>query len=233
MNQASYDIHCEWGLAGVARLAPESDAVVIVDVLSFSTCVSVAAERGALIYPYRFKDASAAEYARSLGAELAGGRGAGSTYSLSPLSLRNVPNGAKLVLPSPNGATLSLATEAAPTLAGCLRNASAVARAAQQHGQHVAVVPAGERWPDGSLRPSIEDWIGAGAIIHGMEGVRSPEAWLAEQAFLAARGRLADMLIECGSGRELIERGFRADVVFAAEFDVSTSAPQLHHGAYR
>lgn len=32
-------------------------------------------------------------------------------------------------------------------------------------GRTVAVIPAGERWADGSLRPAIEDLLGAGAFI--------------------------------------------------------------------
>lgn len=40
------------------------------------------------------------------------------------------------------------------------------------------------------------------------------------------------MLLSCSSGRELIERGFEADVRLAGELDVSAAAAQLHDGAY-
>jgi hypothetical protein len=58
-NQQAFMIRCEWGACGVAHLVPESDAVVIVDVLSFSTCVDIAVGNGAIVYPYRWQDASA------------------------------------------------------------------------------------------------------------------------------------------------------------------------------
>jgi hypothetical protein len=36
---------------------------------------------------------------------------------------------------------------------------------AQQLGSTFNVIPAGERWPDGSLRPALLDWLGAGGIL--------------------------------------------------------------------
>lgn len=187
---------------------------------------------GARVLPFGARDTSAEAFAQAHGALLAGpDRHTG--YSLSPASLQALPAGAALVLPSPNGAALSLLAGEAATYAGCLRNAAAVAQAAAQHGCPVTVIPAGERWPDGTLRPSLEDWLGAGAIIHSLPGARSPEAALAEAAFIEARERLPQLLWACGSGRELIERGCEADVSLAAALNVSASAPRLVAGAYQ
>lgn len=232
-DQHEFDIRCEWGAAGIEQFAPHSDVLVVVDVLSFSTCVDIAVGQGAIVYPYRWKDERSFAYAESLGAVVATSRRAASGYSLSPGSLLDIPAGIRLVLPSPNGATLSLATGAVPTFAGCLRNARAVAHAAQRVGARISVVPAGERWPDGSLRPALEDLIGAGAIIHHLAGTRSPEAAAAEAVFLSFRDELVACLKQCSSGKELIDRGFEPDVELAAALDQSDSAPLLADGAYR
>jgi 2-phosphosulfolactate phosphatase len=231
--QRPFAIRCEWGEAGLRQLLAESDAVVIVDVLSFSTCVEIAVSRGAVVYPYRWRDATAIDYAHSRNALLAESRqSAGRGYSLSPASLQNIPAATRLVLPSPNGATLSLATGEVPTFAGCLRNARAVARAVQTLGPRISLVPAGERWADGSLRPALEDLLGAGALIHYLPGTRSPEASLAEAAFVHFRPVLAACLQQCGSGKELLGRGFTTDVELAAALDHSTCVPILRQGAY-
>ena len=159
LTQADYDIRCEWGERSVLELSPTSDVVIIVDVLSFSTCVDIAVTRGATVYPYLWKDDRAHEFASAIDAELAAPRGAG-RHSLSPASFLDIPPDTKIVLPSPNGASLSLATGDAIALAGCLRNAPAVAEAACRLGKRISVIPAGERWADNSLRPSLEDRIG-------------------------------------------------------------------------
>src|SRR5581483_11233937 len=114
----------------------------------------------------------------------------------------------------------------------CLRNRSAVAQAAQIYGPRIAVIPAGERWTDGSLRLAFEDLIGAGALISQLPGSRSPEARLALAAWRAAENDLLRLLEQCGSGKELIERGYATDVELAAQVDVSDSAPILSDGAF-
>src|SRR5215208_2808383 len=108
-DQGSYDVRCEWGEHGVATLAPNVDAIIIVDVLCFSTCVDIGTSHGALVYPFKWKDDSAERFAKGIGATLAGARGR-ALISLSPPSLRHVTRGMRLVLPSPNGATLSCLT---------------------------------------------------------------------------------------------------------------------------
>lgn len=230
-DQSEFEIRCEWGAEGVAQLAPISDAVVIVDVLSFSTAVEIAVGKGATVYPYRWRNESAVAYAESVGAILASPIREGG-YSLSPASLLTIPAGTRLVLPSPNGSTLTLATGEVPTFAGCLRNARAVAEAARKIGRRISLIPAGERWKDGSLRPAIEDLVGAGAIVHYLGGRKSPEAAIAESTFLSIRESLPSVLRECSSGKELIGKGFPEDVELAVELDASECVPALVQSAY-
>ena len=115
-NQQEFDIRLEQGLKGVEELAPISDVIIIIDILSFSTCVDIATQNGAIIYPYRWKDESAIEYAKTIGAELADFNRKYTNFSLSPTSLLKMNPATKLMLPSPNGSTLTLSTEITPTL---------------------------------------------------------------------------------------------------------------------
>jgi 2-phosphosulfolactate phosphatase len=228
-DQAEFDISCEWGNNGAYQLAPISNIIIIVDILSFSTCVEIATSNGAIVYPYKWKDAKV--YAESLKAELAIKRESGK-YSLSPASLQNIPGGTKLFLPSPNGASLSLETGNTLTVAGCLRNCEAVAKFAQKFGK-IAVIPAGERWGDNSLRLSFEDLVGAGAILSYLQGTLSPEAQIAVAAFNSCRENLLDYLRKCSSGKELISRGYSGDVELAGAFNVSNCVPVLVESAYK
>ena len=217
------------GYNGLAR----ADVVIVIDVLCFSTCVDVAVARGAAILPYAWKDPSARDFATAQHAVLAGPRDE-AEYNLSPASFLKAPPGLHCVLPSPNGAALAVhvAKSDSIVLTSCLRNAKAAAHAAARLGKRFSVCPAGERWPDGSLRPSLEDWLGAGAILSHLPGTKSPEAELAIAAFAARRSHLAEDLSVTGSGRELIERGFPIDIELAAQLDVSESVPVLRDGAF-
>lgn len=228
-NQSSFDARCEWGMPALDHLAL-SEVVVIVDVLSFSTCVEIATSRGAKIFPYAWKDESAVAYAQEKQAELAGTRNRfPGRFSLSPSTLTDAPPSLRLVLPSPNGSSLVMRAKetGATVVAGCLRNASGVGTWLQLQEKSVTVIPAGERWPDGSLRPAMEDLIGAGAILSHLKATLSPEARLAVAAFAEFRDNLSQTLLQSCSGRELVDRGFPRDVELAAELNASRSIPVL------
>jgi 2-phosphosulfolactate phosphatase len=242
-----FDLQFEWGPNGLARLGPGAAGVVIVDVLRFTTAVSVAVDRGATVLPYPWADDGAQTYAAQHNALLAdaGPDGSGGVrWSLSPVDLARLRPGTRLVLPSPNGSALAYgAREHAPraaVLAGCLRNASAVAHEVAESLSlgPVVVVGAGERWGTAAdapaLRPAVEDLLGAGAVLRALRvltGVApdrvSPEARAAMAAFDEARDDLPGWLLASTSGRELVGRGRRDDVLAAAALDVEAIAPVL------
>jgi 2-phosphosulfolactate phosphatase len=239
--QASHRIRLDWGPVGATELRADGGALVIVDVLSFTTAVSVAVERGTAVHPAAWRDAKAEALARDLDARLAVGRRsvtAEHPWSLSPAALRAAPAPERLVLPSPNGSAIA-ATAGGVVVAACLRNASAVAGWLRNHvgaASSITVIAAGERWPDGSLRPALEDLLGAGAVLAALttrsQGELSPEATAAAVLFRGTPS-VPDAVRRCASGVELVNGGFADDVDVAVELDASSVVPVLSHGAFR
>ncbi|MFZ1889557.1 MAG: 2-phosphosulfolactate phosphatase [Candidatus Binataceae bacterium] len=238
-DQSGFDARFDWGVEGAFELGRTSRVLIVVDLMSFSTAIDVAVSHGAAAYPCQFaKGASKALALRVGGIETVARRATTSAqpFSLSPSTMAHARPGMKIILASPNGALVSLAAakSGATVFAGCLRNASAVAKAALAIGVPIAVIAAGERWGStDALRPAFEDLIGAGAILSALGAISiSPEARTALAAFHDAESDLPHALRECASGRELIDRGFEQDVTWASERDVSTTAPILRNGAF-
>src|SRR2546430_4519408 len=192
-GQDGYGVRLEWGADGVRELGRGCAVLIILDVLVFTTSVDVALGRGARVLPLPRRDERADEAARKAGAVLTrsglvrhedGFRADPDAppWTLRPSSLVSVPDGLFLAIASPNGATLSRAAAAtgATVLAGCLRNASAVASAARKLAgdNPIGVVPAGERWHSAEtpgLRPSPEEDPRARAGVPAPGGaLRSP-----------------------------------------------------------
>ncbi|MFD7319843.1 2-phosphosulfolactate phosphatase [Streptomyces sp. NPDC059875] len=245
-----------WGPTEAAVLARDAACLVVVDVLSFTTSVGVAVESGSAVFPYPWRDETAAAYAAELDAALAVGRSQASPetpWTLSPAALRAAPPTLRLVLPSPNGSTISaerselgvppgeaLGEGGATVVAASLRNRTAVARWLARHGYgsaslRLAVIASGERWPDGSLRPALEDLLGAGAVLSALCALGpydlTPEARAAATLWEATEDPAA-VLHRCDSGRELYEYGYPQDVAVAAEVDTSETVPVLTDGVF-
>jgi 2-phosphosulfolactate phosphatase len=243
LRQAAYRVRLERGERGalglLSRRPPDVQVAIVVDVLSFSTAVDVAVTRGAQVFPSRFKSlAESAQIATMYDALLAvprRERSEASPYTLSPATLEALPPGARLVLPSPNGARCVRAAydcRVPVVIVGCLRNASAVAAFARARAGAkgvIAVIAAGERWPDGTLRPAVEDDLCAGAILAALDldAACSPEARYAATAFRAMREALTDAVRDSVSGRELSEAGYGDEIAWALAVDVSTTVPVL------
>src|SRR6478735_7074306 len=128
-DQSTYRLRMEWGPTG-AEAVP-ADFAVVVDVLSFTTTLSVALERGIEVFPFRWKDSRAAEHAVRHGATLAVGRfealsrGDARHVSLSPASLAEVDGVERLVLPSPTARRRTRLGRSGPRAASPVENSVA------------------------------------------------------------------------------------------------------------
>jgi 2-phosphosulfolactate phosphatase len=205
-DQSTYQVRLEWGVDGLARLAP-ADIVVVVDVLRFSTTVIEAVGHGA-DFPW-----DAAAPATSINgaavAEAAAVRGALVLVG----ALRNASAVADAVLAEQQrrGGRTSIAVIAAGELTG--RDAGATVRFAVE---------------DQLGAGAIVDALGSLGIDH-----TSPEAAVASESFRALRRAVKHLLTASGSGLELIERGRRDEVLAAAAVDAASVVPVLRDGVFR
>jgi 2-phosphosulfolactate phosphatase len=220
----------DWGWRGCAAAAARGDAVVIVDVIRFSTAVCAAISRGVAIYPANDRDDLAAMGERFDATQIENG--------LAPASYDRLERDRRIILRSPNGATCVKLANAAPiVLVGGLVNRSAVAKCIQhvlnETSLNVTAIACGERWTepseDGALRFAIEDYIGAGSILSLIGGDLSPEARACAGTFRAI-GNVQEMLLTCGSGREQIAKGDRDSILYAASLDRHDIVPILRDG---
>lgn len=244
-DQRPARVRTDWGISGALALTAtdaRASLVIVVDVLSFSTTVTVACEQGAGVYPFPYHDpAGAARLARTMRAALAGPRWEDG-ISISPASLQDL-DAERLVLPSPSAAQIchTIANRGALIVAGSLRNAKAVAGLAAAHldaseKHDVVLVPVGERWPDDTLRPALEDYLAVGAIAARLTTMLpkvsiSPET-AATIALWKGTKDIMDTVGGTASGRELLDSGFGDDVTIATEVDATDVVPVLMDGAF-
>ena len=244
-DQSPFACRMDWGLTGIRHAAMRGDIIIVVDVLRFSSTTSWAVHHGSLIYPLPW-DQDASLYAAELNREALAGQEVITSKdrgkALSPHSFSREDAGARYVIGSPNGAACAFASDgAAAVLAGALVNAESTARVAgdlrRQRGAPITVIACGERWNDALggdvLRPSIEDYLGAGAILSGLQGSKSPEAAVCQAAFQGVGDRLHDLIWDSSSGRELRSFGYAIDIPYCTQLNVIASVPVLEDRHFR
>jgi len=215
-DQSRYQVRFEWGVDGLDRLAA-SDIVVIVDVLRFSSTVTVAVEAGRTV-PL---DESA--HAVSLNGAAVAARAEASGATVLVGCLRNASAVAEAVVAEQvrRAERTSIAVIAAGELPG---------DADADHASHAATQSRT------AMRFAVEDLLGAGAIIDALSTLgldhTSPEAAVAGEAFRGLRRATRHLLTASGSGQELLDRDLRDDVLAAANVDDLTVVPMLRDGAF-
>ena len=206
LDQSTYQVRLEWGVAGLARLAP-ADIVVVVDVLRFSTTVIEAVDRGEE-YPL-----DAAAHAVSInGAPVAqAAAGTGALVLLGGLRNASAVAAAVLAEQERRGARTSIAVIAVGELSS--RDSTAMLRFAVE---------------DQLGAGAVIDALGALGIDH-----TSPDAAVAAESFRALRRAVKHLLTASGSGRELIETGRGDEIARAAAVDAASVVPVLREGVFR
>lgn len=199
--EPEFDIHCCWGFKLADDIVLQYDVCIMVDVLSFSTSLDL------LI--------NAKENAPNMPAT------DNFMHHLTPQSLH---------IPSPVGLPLQLNLHPVPVLAGCLRNARAVARAAMQLGNTVLVIPMGDKLAEEEFKTCSEDFIAAGAIISYMKGSRSAESNAALDIYNSSKGNIEEMVKLSTSARQMMLHGFLVEVDQACQFNRSKNVPLLEEG---
>jgi len=213
--------------------------VVIVDTLRFSTAVTAAVAKEAVIHPCIDQKKIDVLLGR-IRAEEGGRKAAIFGYgALCPSIYDDVQPGTQVLLPSPNGATCTRYGADAPLLlVGALINTEAVAEVISVFldggNLRVTIVACGERrgspGEDGSLRLAVEDYLGAGAILSHLGCSKSPEALVCQAAFEGTCNGIAWLLWESVSGQELREKGLGHDVAYAAQLNSCSAVAMLHGG---
>ncbi|PGS47305.1 2-phosphosulfolactate phosphatase [Bacillus sp. AFS041924] len=243
-DQSNYECKVEWGKRGARDAAKRGDITIIVDVLSFSSTVVTAVNQNAIIYPYP-PNLDGKAYAKSIGADYILGRNEAAVLgkaTLSPVSFNESHTNNKFVLCSLNGAFCTwLASKVPSLIIGSFLNMSSVVSYANQlkrkFNANITVIPCGEVWNDSRenedlMRPAIEDYLGAGAILAELEGTKSPEAEVCIGAFVHSKHKIKDLIWECGSGRELRVKGFEEDVRHCSQMNRYNVVPVLKNDCF-
>ena len=201
-DQSTYQVRLEWGIEGLARLAP-ADVIVVVDVLRFSTTVIRALEDGA-----EFPLDDAARAVSINGAVVA--QAAAGTGVVLLGALRNASAVATAVVAEQErrGGRTSVAVIAAGERTSS--DAASPLRFAVEDflGAGAVIAALADRGIDHS----------------------SPEAAAAAESFRALRGAARHLLTASGSGRELADR--RDEVQAAAAVDAASVVPVLRGGVF-
>ncbi|HWR24457.1 MAG TPA: 2-phosphosulfolactate phosphatase [Feifaniaceae bacterium] len=216
--------------------------VIVVDVLRATTCMVEALKNGASqVIPAR-DPGEAMAFAGHLGRKeslLTGERGGlrMPDFDLGNSPLEFTPQVVKnktVVISTTNGtAAIHAARNAAHVYLGCMRNRTAVARAAAKHGQDITVLCAGT---EGEC--SADDMVAAGAILHAISGGEESGltfndfARICMLTYTAWKKGETDLAVTTHYSR-LKDLGFEEDLSFCFEEDQTGVVPRYENGSIR
>jgi 2-phosphosulfolactate phosphatase len=221
-----------------ARLADR--AVAVFDVLRATTSITAALSVGvAEVRVFGDLDSCLAAAATFDGPKLT----CGERHTLPPpgFDLGNSPGqftpahaGRTVFMTTTNGTKAIVAVRSAPVLVtAALVNATAAAAVLATAGRDVTLLCSGS---DGA--PSLEDTLGAGAVLHALQGltdvtVDGDLARMALHLFAACRDRLPAVLADTYGGHNIRRVKLDGDITFAARLDVFDVVGRVSDGPLR
>lgn len=221
------------------RQSAAGRSTVVIDVIRASTTITVALDHGcAGVVPARtLREARDMVLRLGDGTLLAGERAAarvaGADLGNSPAEYgRERVEGKTVVLTTTNGTRAFRAIEGARDVIACgFLNVSAAARWLRRAGHDVLIVCAGRNG-----RFCLEDAVGAGMLIDRLLGLSDRSLQLSDAAraahllYEANGGDLLEMLRGSDWGRDIIRKGFGADLEICAQVDLTDVVPVMREG---
>jgi len=232
-------VYLELVARDAGRAIKRGDVVVVVDVLRCTSSIITALANGARrVLPLRTVEEARRIHEDNpsyiLAGERRGVKPEGFALGNSPLAFTEERvSGRDIILTTTSGTeTLLRARGGRYVLVGALLNARFVAEIAfeiaEKEGCGISLVLSGKR---GSF--SLEDFLGAGAIIEGLPkgGIEySDAAYASSLVFKKARGSLTTIIQRGNHAKALKSLGFEKDVVFCSQLNKYKIVPILKGG---
>ena len=214
-----------------------NDVIIVIDVLRCTSSIITALTNGArAIIPMQTVSAARLKVAEHpqylLAGERQGVKPIGFVLGNSPLEFtRDRVADKTIVMTTTSGTTAFARVKGHPfVVVGAFLNASAVAQTAltlsEQNDLNISFALSGKR---GSF--SLEDFLGAGAIIHHFVDKNltySDTAYASLLAYGHAQSSLYAALSEGTHAKTLIDLGFRNDVIHCTQINKYTTVPVLY-----
>lgn len=214
-----------------------NDVIIVIDVLRCTSSIITALTNGAhAIIPMHTVSAARSKVAEHpqylLAGERRGVKPTGFVLGNSPLEFtRDRVAGKTIVMTTTSGTAAFARVKGHPfVLVGAFLNAADVAQTALTLSEHnhlnISLALSGKR---GSF--SLEDFLGAGAIIHHLVNKNltySDAAYASLLAYERAQSSLYAALCEGTHAQTLVDLGFRNDVIHCTQMNKYATVPLLH-----
>jgi 2-phosphosulfolactate phosphatase len=243
------NLKLRWGTNGMRRAIKEKNIVVIVDVFRFSSAVVTAISNKVTIIPAsNLKEAVL--LSKKYNAIISNSYSPTSKriFSLSPQSFFRAPKNIKVALISPNGARCCrIGKNSKNVFIGCFLNAKTIGKYVEKLSENlqkdVTILAAGDFGLPKKFKRSeveeqfitksnskffsLEDFLGAGAIINEMKLEKNDDAIFAQNCYNSFKKELRKILRETVGGKYLILTNREKDLEYCIKLNRYKCIPKL------